>query len=177
MNGFRLKISTLLLLVFIAGCGGGSGTSGNGNTVYISASTKSGAPAAIFAHLSSNGLLTVNTTSFTVKSTAYTTTGTVPPSDVQINRVSYLFSPVTPGAPAFTPTVLGIAWPGTVLPGSTADLSNVPVIWPQDLARFAGVTVCNGQGYQYDATVTIAGTEVNSGASLSTDVHLSVFCP
>jgi hypothetical protein len=172
MNRFWKGFITSLLLLFITGCGGG-GTTGNGSTVFISASVKAGAPQAIFYHMSS-GLPTANSTSFTVTSTKYNTTGTVPASDVQINRVSYRFTPYSP-APAFTPSVTSFAWAGALTPGGTADLDNVPVLWPADYAAFG--TACGSSlSYKYDATVTISGVEVNTGATLSTDVHISVFC-
>jgi hypothetical protein len=100
------------------------------------------------------------------------TTGTIVNSNVQINRISYKYTPVAP-APAFTPSVLSFAWPGTLPPGGTEDFDNVPILWPQDFATFAAACGVNNQ---YDVTVTFTGVEVNTGATLSTDTHISVFC-
>jgi len=54
MKLFWFRISTLLMLICIAGCGGSGSTAGTGNTVSIQASLQAGAPGAVFASLSSN---------------------------------------------------------------------------------------------------------------------------
>jgi hypothetical protein len=164
---FMLMIFALAML---PGCGGGG--DGHGATVYIQASIEDGAPAAI-----ATTATTVNNTSFTVKSTAYNSSGTVVNSNVQLNRISYSFTPaVGSGLPAFTPTVQYISWPGGLLePGGTENVENVFVLWPVDLPAF--VTACGASHSSYDAKVTISGEEVNTGIDLSASTTITVFCP
>ncbi len=180
MKRFCMGAITVLLGLIIAGCGG-SGTTGNGNTVFISASIKSGTTGAVFANFSgatfnnhSSVLTAANPMSFTIKSTPYLTSGTVPNSDVNISNITFAFTPLN-GAPAFTPTSPSVPYAGTITPGGSLDINNVPILWDQDVLNIVTALGTSKGIFQYNVGVTFTGIEVNTGATLNTSINVSAF--
>src|SRR5689334_7230765 len=119
MKWFVSLVLIFMMAVFISACGS-SGSTGNGNTVFITGSTKTATPLIAFAHISSNGAFVADQLSFTIKSTPYNSTGTVKNSDVNINKVTFKYTPVSQGAPAFAPVVTFKDYGVSLTPGGTA---------------------------------------------------------
>jgi hypothetical protein len=166
---------SILILVFIAGCGS-NGSVSTGNTVYIQASIKPSTTGVVFANMSGSTIKTpANLMNFTIKSTPYSTTGTIPNSDVNIQSVSFKYTPIPP-APAFTPTFTSVPYAGLLTPGGTLDISNVPILYDNDLTHISAAAISLGlvgQTLQYIVDVTFHGEEVNTGANLSNTINIS----
>lgn len=178
----RVWMAFLMVAVcFVITACGGSGSTGNGNTVYISASIKEGTSGAVFANFSgvvfnnnSSVLTSANPMNFTITSTPFITTGTVPLSDVNITNILFTFAPVN-GAPSFTPVAPSVSYAGQLTPGGSLDIDNVPVLWDMDVQNIvAAAGGVEGQ-YQYNVIGTFTGVEVNTGAALNTAVNFSAF--
>ncbi len=173
MKRFVMGILAVITALFMAGCGG-SGTTGNGTTVFLTSQIKDGTSLVAFASISS-GQFTSTPLSFTIKSTPYVTTGTVPKSDVSIDRILFNYSPALPGVPSFVPAMPYKSYGTTVTPGGTADIDNVSVITFADLSSVRSKVNHVSGTYQYNLDVTFTGTEVNTGTGLSTTTHSSMF--
>lgn len=173
MNWFWMRFPIILSLLFVAGCGSG-GSVGTGNTVFIQSSIKTGTSLIVFANISSSDW-TSNPLSFTIKSTPYSTTSSspIPNSDVLINKAYFKYTPVG-AAPDFNPPTVSIKdYALLITPGGSGNIENVTILYAQDLQKIASL---GGSGvHQYKVDVTFAGTEVNTGASLSNTISASAF--
>jgi hypothetical protein len=184
MNRLCIGFLMILLTFLISGCGGGE-TTGNGNTVFISSSIKTGTTGAVFANFSGavfsnisgtrlNPVQSANLMNFTVKSTPYSTIGTIKNSDVNISSISYTFTPKG-NAPTFIPTSPTLAYAGLLTPNGTLDIQNVPILWDNDIQQILiGLGATSGL-FQYDVGVTFTGIEVNTGAVLKNTITISAF--
>ncbi len=181
MKRLLMGIIAVLLGISLAACGSGGGATGNGNTVFISANIKSGTTGAVFANFSgvvfknhSSVLTSANPMNFTVKSTVYNVTGTIPNSDVLINNMTFTFTPMN-GAPVFTPSVSSVPYSGLITPNGSIDISNVPILWDIDVQNIKVAAGSSKGQFQYNVGVTFHGVEVNTGQALSAPINVSAF--
>jgi hypothetical protein len=190
MNGFLKGYLMFLLCLFSAGCGGGS--TGTGNTVFFTSSLKTGTTGAVFANFSGvtfanstsarfNPVQSANTMNFTLKSVVTSNSGgTIKNSDIDINRISFTYTPVNNPAfsvnpPTFIPTTPVVAYSGNLTPGGTLDIQNVPVLWDNDILQI-GTNLGSATGvFQYIVGVTFSGTEVNTGIPVNNTITISAF--
>jgi hypothetical protein len=175
----------MLLLFLIAACGSG-GTAGNGNTVFLTAGITTGTAGSVFANISS-----ANPMSITLNSNIYSTTSTVPTSDVTIDAITLSFKPLnysgldTSGntvsglSPTFSPQYAnnpqGIG--GRVPAGGTLKIDGIDILGPQDLITLRLDFLNLGLfsvSFNYTANITFHGVEVNTGKGLSVTLPVGV---
>lgn len=155
-NGLRGLYTAVMLMfgIMLAGCGGGTNTDGKGNTVYLTATSKTG---------TSTGVATTSATmaadavfSYTVSSTAYTG---VTPSAAVITGATISFTQLA--GPAAVPIAPWHAPLSISLPAAgSANWDNVPVIFTAPVYPAA-----IGQ-YQYKASVQFTAKE-DTGQSIT----------
>jgi len=177
----KAKIFTLALIALssmsILSCGS-SGGGNQGNTVYITAASKSGSTFTISTTaISSNGPpIVYNTGSldFTISSKLYpNTTGTFA-STVEITQAQISYTPLMASdgltmSPAIATWSKGVG-PTLVAPGSTADITLTVVDVPQMVALSKEAAFNSTIQFRYGLHVRFIGTETNSNTSLVCDV-------
>lgn len=173
---------TILLLLFVSGCGGG-GTSGNGTTVSVTAGISNGTAGSVFAHMSSNGILISNPMSITLTSVATLPTGsTVPISSVNVVGITTSFTslPFTSfpanTANAISPTLVNPDFAinpqglGGVIPGpGSLKIDGIDILGLNDMSFlvYAASKVTPNPYtsimYHYTATLAFHCVEANTG--------------
>ncbi len=159
-----LHIAVLLMCgVMLAGCGGGTNTDGKGNTVYLTATSKTGTSTIVYTD--STSMLANAVFSYTVLSTAYTG---VTPSAAVITGATISFTQLA--GPATVPIAPWHAPLSISLPAAgSANWENVPVIYTAPVYPAA-----IGQ-YQYKASVQFTAKE-DTGQSIACNaVDTSLF--
>jgi len=118
---------------------------------------------------------------FTLKSVVTSNSGgTIKNSDIDINKISFTFTPVnnpafTVNPPTFIPSAPTLAYSGSLTSGGTLDIQNVPVLWDNDILQI-GTNLGSATGlFQYIVGVTFTGTEVNTGTVVSNTINISAF--
>jgi hypothetical protein len=191
MVNFFLRGFCFVLLLTVFGCGN-EGAPGNGNTVFMQSTIKQGTTGAVFTNVSGftfrnlssvRTATTPNSMSFTINSTVYPNANKINASDIDIFEMDFSYAPLefAPGklAPAFTPSVPRVPYSGRLTPGGSLDISNVPVIWPNDLTQILDtaqfINVPAGSVLPYRVSVTFLGREVNTGIALSNTINIGAF--
>lgn len=162
-------LRTLILCVLvaasllIAGCGGGTNVDGQGNTVFLTASTKNATSPMVFT----NTLTLQNDAvfSYTVKSTAYTG---MTPSSATITGASIAFTQIA--GPANVPIA---SWhaplTGYLSGGGEWSIDNLPVIaTPPVYSPVIG-------SYQYKASLRFTATEATGQSISCNTVDTTIF--
>jgi hypothetical protein len=170
MNPFKsiFVVITFSFFMIIQGCGS-SGNNGMGNTVYVTASTKSGSTFTIDTTARTAGVYNSGALDFTLRSTVYNNPNGIPASAVNITHAEISYKPLlasdlltlSPPIATWTRAV----GPSQIPAGGTSDITIVLVDLPQMTYLF-GLFPDAILQYRYELNVVFIGTEVNSGQSI-----------
>lgn len=175
----------LLCAALLNGCGG-SGAVGLGNTVYVTASPKDGAPLAAFKEYSTSKPFSSTSTFTDVSSSAtasYTLTSTVysgmTGSYVNIigPTLTYTQDITTAGYQVKSVPIAALPWGLTsgLTAGGTVDVDNVPVVMSNiDAVKSNYFTTTSATlpiKFKYDVAASFTGSEATGGSITPPPVH------